>query len=44
MVYQAGLKGEVAADLGLTFDQVDLPYEDWAAIRDPWLRDRGRCC
>lgn len=42
MTYQWSLKEEIAADLGLTFAQVDLPYRDWAAIRDPWLKAHRR--
>lgn len=42
VTYQGKLKLEVAADLGLTFEQVNLPYAKWAAIRDPWLDANNR--
>lgn len=42
MTYQRRLKEEVAADLGLTFAQVNLSYQEWKAIRDPWLKLKGR--
>ena len=37
MFYQYNLKIKVAEDLGLTFEDVNLPYDEWAAIRNPWL-------
>jgi hypothetical protein len=37
MTYQYSLKIEVSKTLGLTFDQVDLPYEQWKEIRDKYF-------
>ncbi len=35
--YQAELKAQVAESLGVPFEKLDLPYHDWARIRDSWL-------
>ncbi len=37
MKYQPDLKVEVAKHLGVTFEEVDLPYEEWAAVRNHYL-------
>ena len=39
MRYQADLKDRVAEALGVTPESLDLPYEEWAAIRDDYLKD-----
>jgi hypothetical protein len=40
MYYQYDLKMEVCKALGLTFKQVDLPYVQWAEIRDKYLNGK----
>ena len=40
MIYQYDLKAEVAKALGLTFEQVDLPFSEWEAIRNKYLNER----
>lgn len=40
MLYQVDLKEEVARHLGVSFEEVDLPYEEWAKIRDAYLKQR----
>lgn len=39
MIYQADLKAAVAAHYGLSFAEVDLPYAQWAALRDRYNAD-----
>jgi len=40
MRYQPDLKDEVAASLGVTPESLDLPYEEWAAIRNKYLTEQ----
>jgi hypothetical protein len=42
MTYQGDLKRKVAGYYGLSWRQVDLPYPQWAALRDRYLREVGR--
>ncbi len=42
MIYQADLKATVAAHYGLSFAEVDLPYAEWAALRDRYLADTSK--
>jgi|JI10StandDraft_1071094.scaffolds.fasta_scaffold31909_11 hypothetical protein len=36
MIYQHDEKLRVARHYGLTFEQVNLPYAEWAALRDKY--------
>lgn len=36
MEYQFNLKVICASELGLTYDDVNLPYQEWAKLRDAW--------
>lgn len=40
MIYQFSLKCEVAGYYNLSFEQVNLPYEEWAALRDKYLEEK----
>lgn len=37
--YQIELKREVAESIGLSWKDLDLPYEQWAAIRNAYERN-----
>ena len=39
MIYQLRDKVAAAKHFGLAFDQVDLPYPQWAAIRKRWVEE-----
>jgi hypothetical protein len=41
MVYQYDAKMTVAAYYGLTLDDVNLPFPEWAALRDKYETDSG---
>lgn len=41
MIYQYDLKIEVARHYGLTWEEVDLPYAEWEALRDKYLKERN---
>ena len=42
MYYQYDLKCEVSKAMGLTFEEVDLPYEQWTNIRNEYLKSIGK--
>lgn len=42
MVYQFDAKIEVAAHYGLTLKDVDLPFDEWKALREKYERETGR--
>lgn len=39
MLYQPDLKERVAAHYGLQFAEVDLPYPEWAALRERYFQE-----
>lgn len=41
MTYQRSAKEIVARYYGLTFAQVDLPYPEWAALREKYEKETG---
>jgi hypothetical protein len=41
MVFNYEAKLRVAAYYGLTFEQVDLPYAEWAALHERYTRERS---
>ncbi len=41
MTYQRSTKEIVAQHYGLPFEQVDLPFHEWMALRDRYQRETG---
>lgn len=41
MIYQYDAKMQVAAHYGLTLDDVNLPYPEWAALRERYTQETG---
>lgn len=42
MTYQRSAKEVVASHYNLPFEQVDLPYPEWAALREKYENETGR--
>jgi len=42
MTYQRTAKETVAAHYGLPFEKVDLPFNEWMALRERYERETGK--
>jgi hypothetical protein len=42
MGYQVDAKETVAAYYGLSWDEVNLPYQQWAELRERYERESGK--